>query len=62
MLEAVDRFERLMGKKLQIEYVDQNRVGDHICYISDLRRIRADYPEWDLQYGLDRTFEEISAA
>ncbi len=62
MLEAVDRFERLIGKKLQVEYVDQNRVGDHICYISDLRRIRADYPEWDLQYGLDRTFEEISAA
>ena len=62
VLEAIDRFERLIGKKLQVEYVDQNRVGDHICYISDLRRIRADYPEWDLQYGLDRTFEEISAA
>lgn len=62
MLEAIGRFERLIGKKLQVEYVDQNRVGDHICYISDLRRIRADYPEWDLQYGLDRVFEEISAA
>ncbi len=62
MLEAIARFEALIGKKLQVEYVDQNRVGDHICYISDLRRIRADYPEWDLQYGLDRVFEEISAA
>ena len=62
MLEAIARFEALIGRKLQVEYVDQNRVGDHICYISDLRRIRADYPEWDLQYGLDRVFEEISAA
>jgi CDP-paratose 2-epimerase len=62
MVEAIDRFERRIGRKLQVEYVDQNRVGDHICYISDLRRIRADYPEWDLQIGLDRIFEEISAA
>jgi len=52
----------LIGKKLQVEYVDENRVGDHICYISDLRRLRADYPEWDLRYGLDGIFAEISAA
>jgi len=62
MLEAIARFEALIGWKLQVEYVEQHRVGDHICYISDLRRIRADYPEWDLQYGLDRVFEEMSAA
>jgi CDP-paratose 2-epimerase len=62
MLEAIDRFERRIGRKLQVEYVDQNRVGDHICYISDLRRIRADYPQWDLEYGLDRVFEEVGAA
>ena len=62
MLEAIERFEHLIGKKLQVEYIDQNRVGDHICYISDLRRIRADYPEWDLQCGLDQVFQEISVA
>jgi CDP-paratose 2-epimerase len=40
--------------------MDQNRMGDHICYISDLRRIHADYPEWRQEYTLDRTFAEIS--
>lgn len=62
MIEAIERFEKLIGKKLKVEYVDENRVGDHICYISDLRRIRTDYPQWGLEYGLDRIFEEISAA
>ena len=62
MLEAIDRFERSIGKRLQVEYVAANRVGDHICYISDLRRIRADYPEWELTYDLDRIFAEVGAA
>jgi CDP-paratose 2-epimerase len=36
-------------------------VGDHICYISDLRRIEADYPEWRQEYTLDRIFAELSS-
>jgi CDP-paratose 2-epimerase len=60
MLEAIARFEELIGKKLHTEYVEQNRVGDHICYISDLRRIHADYPAWRQEYDLDRTFAELS--
>jgi CDP-paratose 2-epimerase len=62
MIEAIARFEGLIGKKLNIEYSDQNRVGDHICYISDLRRIEADYPEWRQEYTLDRIFAELSSA
>jgi CDP-paratose 2-epimerase len=61
ILEAITRFETLIGEKLNVEYVDQNRVGDHICYISDLRRIHADYPEWRQEYTLDRTFEALSS-
>jgi CDP-paratose 2-epimerase len=60
MREAITRFEALIGKQLSVEYLDQNRVGDHICYISDLRRIHADYPEWRQEYTLERTFEELS--
>lgn len=60
--EAIGRFEALIGKRLSVAYVEQNRVGDHICYISDLRRIRADYPEWRQKYTLDRIFAEISAS
>ena len=43
------------------EYVDQNRVGDHICYISDLRRLQADYPGWDLTRSLDDILDELAA-
>ncbi|WP_129630701.1 NAD-dependent epimerase/dehydratase family protein [Candidatus Oscillochloris fontis] len=60
MLEAISRFEDLIGKRLDVQYVDENRVGDHICYISDLRRIHADYPTWRQEYTLERTFAEIS--
>lgn len=61
MLEAIGRFEELLGRRLAVEYVDQPRRGDHICYISDLRRISADYPAWQQEYTLDRTFAEIGA-
>jgi CDP-paratose 2-epimerase len=60
ILEAITRFEALIGKKLAVEYVDTNRVGDHICYISDLRRLRADYPDWDLTRSIDDIFRELA--
>ena len=41
------------------EYVDTNRQGDHICYISDLTKLRTDYPDWDVTVPLSRIFEEI---
>jgi CDP-paratose 2-epimerase len=62
LLEAIARFEELLGTKLQTEYVDEARRGDHICYISDLARFRADYPEWDLSVSLDDLFEELAEA
>ncbi|EFO79239.1 NAD-dependent epimerase/dehydratase [Oscillochloris trichoides DG-6] len=62
VIEAIDRFEDLIGKRLHIQYVDEHRVGDHICYISDMRRIHADYPTWKQEYTLERIFAEISCA
>lgn len=53
VLEAIAKFEQLIGQKLKVEYVDCNRLGDHICYISNLSRIRADYPEWNVTRSLD---------
>ena len=61
VLEAIAHFDELIDRKMNVEYVDQNRVGDHICYISDLRRIRADYPEWNITRALDEIFRELSA-
>jgi CDP-paratose 2-epimerase len=62
MLEAIERFEDLYGTKLAWEYIPDARIGDHICYISDLTRIRADYPAWDVSVSLDEIFEQFGAA
>ena len=61
MLEAIERFEELYGRKLGYEYVDEARRGDHICYISDLSRFRADYPGWELSVSLDEIFEQFAS-
>ena len=62
ILEAFDRIADLSGRKMQYEYVDKNREGDHICYYSDLRKMRAHYPKWDITKSLDDVFKEIHAA
>jgi CDP-paratose 2-epimerase len=59
ILEAFKLAEQLSGKPMNYEYVDKNREGDHICYISDLSKMKAHYPEWDITKSLDVTFEEI---
>ncbi|MCY3016803.1 MAG: NAD-dependent epimerase/dehydratase family protein [Planctomycetota bacterium] len=59
ILEAFDRVEQLSGRKMEWSYVDANREGDHICYISDLAKIQAHYPQWRLQKTLDDIFTEI---
>lgn len=62
ILEAFQRVEDITGKAMQYDYVDKNREGDHICYISDLAKMRAHYPSWDLTKSLDDIFEETVAA
>ena len=59
ILEAFDLIARISGKKMLYEYVDKNRTGDHICYISDLSKMKAHYPSWNITKGLDTTFQEI---
>jgi CDP-paratose 2-epimerase len=62
ILEAFARIEALSGKKMQFEYVDQHREGDHICYISDLSKMKTQYPSWGITKNLDAVFEEIHEA
>jgi CDP-paratose 2-epimerase len=59
IIEAFDKIADLTGKKMKHEYVDKNREGDHICYISDLSKMRAHYPNWDLTKSLDDIFREV---
>ena len=62
ILEAFDRVEALTGKPTNWNYVEKPRIGDHICYISDLTKMRQHYPKWDLTKSLDDIFEELTEA
>jgi CDP-paratose 2-epimerase len=59
IIEAFKLIEGISGKRMHYKYVDENRRGDHVCYISDLSKMREHYPEWDITKGLLTTFEEI---
>ena len=61
ILEAFKRIESISGKKMISEYVDKNREGDHICYISDLTKMKEHYPNWGITKDLQTIFEEIYA-
>jgi CDP-paratose 2-epimerase len=61
MLEAIAKIENMSGKKLNWKYVDDNRKGDHICYISDLAKLKAHYPHWKITVNLDEIFRQIIA-
>jgi CDP-paratose 2-epimerase len=60
MLEAIAAFEELTGRRLEREYVEEARRGDHVCYISDLGRLRADYSDWDVTVSLEEMLAELA--
>jgi CDP-paratose 2-epimerase len=59
ILEAFAVIAEISGKKMAYEYIDQSRSGDHICYISDLRKMRTHYPGWGITKSLSDIFQEI---
>ncbi len=59
ILEAFEMAQACSGKKQKYTYVDEARIGDHICYYSDLRKMEAHYPKWRLAHDLPNIFEEI---
>ena len=62
ILEAFEHVAALSGRQAEFDYVEQNRIGDHICYISDLTKMRTHYPSWDITKTLDDIFTEIYEA
>jgi CDP-paratose 2-epimerase len=62
ILEAFDKIESISGIKMNYDYVENNRSGDHICYISDLSKMKSHYPQWDITKNLDNVFYEIYEA
>ncbi len=59
IIEAFRLTERFTGRPQVSAYVEENRVGDHICYYSDLRKMRAHYPNWDISVSLEETIRQI---
>jgi CDP-paratose 2-epimerase len=59
MLEAIETCEEISGKKLNWTYDESHRIGDHIWWISDVRKFQAHYPTWKFRYGMREILEEI---
>jgi CDP-paratose 2-epimerase len=62
VLECISLIEEIAACKLEWAYSEQNRLGDHICYISDLRKLRSHYPEWSITHSLPDVVREMVAA
>ncbi len=59
LLECVDMIERASGKTPTLTYNELNRIGDHICYYSDLRKLQSHFPSWKLTYSLPQIVEQM---
>lgn len=59
MLEAIAMCEEISGKKLNYEYVEQNRAGDHIWWVSSVAKFKQHYPEWEFSYNVRAILQEI---
>jgi CDP-paratose 2-epimerase len=62
MLEAIEGCERISGRKLDWSYIEDNRIGDHIWWISDVGKFQCHYPEWRYQYDLEAILGQIHEA
>jgi len=59
MLEAIRLCEELTGKEMKISYTEENRIGDHIWWISDIRKFQRHYPEWKYLYNVNGILSEL---
>ena len=62
ILEAFALVEQITGRPQIYTYLDENRIGDHICYYSDLRKMRSHYPTWSITISLQETLQQITEA
>jgi CDP-paratose 2-epimerase len=59
MTEAIEICEQITGNKMNFSYAEDNRIGDHIWYISDVSKFKSHYPEWNYKYNLNDILEQI---
>ncbi len=58
VLESISMIEQMTGKKLNFSHTEDNRKGDHICYISDLTKFQSHFPDWKKEWSLERIIED----
>ncbi len=61
VLESIDLIKEYSGHQVQYTLSDENRIGDHICYISDLAKLKNHYPNWEQQFSLEETLKQMIA-
>lgn len=59
IIEAIEKIEKITGKKAKVDYNPKNRIGDHIWYISDVSKFKKDYPKWDYTFNSDQILAEL---
>jgi CDP-paratose 2-epimerase len=59
MLEAIQKSEKITGNKMNVQYIENNRIGDHIWWISDVSKFKRHYPEWNLTKNIDAILSDI---
>jgi CDP-paratose 2-epimerase len=59
VLEAINLCEKLSGRKFNYELMPENRIGDHIWWISDVSKFKTHYPGWNCKYGIEDIIKEI---
>lgn len=62
ILECMAKIAAIPGEPVQYEYKEKPRVGDHPCYISDMRKFKKHYPQWSIQRSLDSILEDMVEA
>ena len=62
MMEAIQLCEEIAGKKMDVVYRDENRIGDHIWWIGNLGRFEEHYPNWKITYGIEDILKEVYEA
>jgi CDP-paratose 2-epimerase len=59
MAEAIEMCETITGKPMNYSYSENNRIGDHIWWISDMSKFRTHYPEWTWKYNIHDILSQI---
>lgn len=62
VLEAIGMCEKISGEKMNYEYCDKNRIGDHIWWISDVAKFKSHYPDWEYKFNTEDMVRQIYQA